>query len=123
VVAVDDPLLKGFVDSTRDLRADNVRWANLVGLPAVPLADVLICRRSNDCSLKDGIAATVSAGMGFLEADSAVVFVSTHFFRDDIDAKRPRGWPRWQLLAVYEVRLARRNRDWSVVSVSVRAES
>ena len=124
---IDDPLIRKIAGRDRNLRGADQRLGNLVGLPAASIADVMSCKRaySYDCSFKNGVVSTVALALVSPLADSAVAFVATRYFPDHSNqtAARNPGWPRWQALAVYEVRLARRNGEWVVVSISPRAES
>jgi hypothetical protein len=119
VVAVVDPLLRIPAGREGDVELANRRFASLVRLPAVVLADVLRCPTSWQCSFTDSVAATVSVRMASRLQDSAVVHVATRYF---LPPSSLRGFA-WQALALHQVWLARRNGRWTVVGLSPLAES
>lgn len=122
VVVMADPFLNGPPARQSEVGQANRAFASAIGLASAPLADVLTCTTTDDCTLDEDVAATVSFRMASRQADSAVVEVATRKALDsEVLARHPQ-MPWRALIALYAIHLVRRNGAWEVVSVSPRAE-
>ena len=121
VVVVDDPLLHPGVKEI-DTGAANRKLASSVGLNPAVLNDVRTCTTPFDCSLTGDIVGSISVKMATRTIDSAVVLVATRYF---LPPSKVSDHTRvaWEAIALYEVKLVRRDRRWVVTNVSPRTES